>query len=61
MTEEKDILFKDLNAQHDALCVRFYGKFDSDMKLIEDYDRTLTKEDFVRQHLEIHKQLRELQ
>ena len=63
MTEDKAAQVKDLNAQHDALCGRFYGTyvFDGDLRhLVEAPDPTLILEDFVRQHLELHEQLRKL-
>ena len=63
MTEDKAKV-ADINAQHDALCRRFHGTyvFDGDLhRLVEAPDPTLILEDFVRQHLEIHKQIRELQ
>ena len=66
MTETENYLvyLKDLNAQHDALCRRFYGIYvlEGDLRhLVEAPDPTLILEDFVRQHLEIHQRLRELQ
>ena len=47
-----ELNWKSVNAEHDALCLRYYGSADVDA------DPKLSAEEFRNEHSKIHQQLR---